>query len=182
MNPMTTTDGQLDQVLGSAYQVIKYVAANMETLITLAESVDPLVNSMQTAFEALKRTYAEAGFDLLKASFKTGAAIGNRNHVLIDDNTGIAYSWGGALPHFVPEDSTIESSGGVGQFAWIPQGSSSLRQDLALSNGVSLVGGAASSASLNLLAAEVSNLRSTTGVNTHELRRRSYAEAGYNLV
>ena len=171
MNPMTTKDGQVDQILGSAYQVIKYVAANMETLITLAETVDPLVNSMQTAFEALRRTYAESGFDLLKATFKTGAAIGNRNHVLVDDTTGIAYSWGGYLPHFVPENSTLESSGGIGNLAWTARDLSSLRAELSLPNGVSLVGGAASAASVYFVTAQV-----------REAIRRSYAEAGYNLV
>lgn len=171
MNPMSTSNGQVDQIIGSAYQLIKYVAANMETLITLAESIDPLVNSMQTAFEALKRTYAEAGYELLKASFKTGAAIGTRNHVLIDDTTGIAYSWGGALPHLVPQNSSPESDGGIGEFAWTARDLSSLRSELSGPNGVSLVGGAASISSL-----------SSVAVHTFETARRSYKEAGFNLV
>lgn len=171
MNPMTTSDGQVDQIIGSAYQVIKYVAANMETLISLAESVDPMVDSIRTSFEALRRTYAESGFVLLKATFKTGAAIGNRNHVLIDDTTGIAYSWGGALPYFVPQNSTLESAGGIGELTWIAQGLSSLREELSRPNGVSMVGGAASSTSVDSVAARA-----------REALRRSYAEAGFNLI
>lgn len=42
MNPMSTSDGVVDQVLGSAYQVVKYVASNMELLISLGESLDTL--------------------------------------------------------------------------------------------------------------------------------------------
>ena len=171
MNPITTQDGQVDQIIGSAYQIIKYVATNMEAIITLAESLDPSVNSMQTAFEALRRTYAESGFVLLKATFKTGAAIGNRNHVLIDDTTGIAYSWGGALPYFVPQNSTLESAGGIGELAWIAQDLSSLRKELSRPNGVSMVGGAASSTSVDSVA-----------VRVREALRRSYAAMGYNVV
>lgn len=171
MNPMTTTDGQVDQIIGSAYQIIKYVATNMEAIITLAESLDPLVNSMQTAFEALRRTYAESGFVLLKATFKTGAAIGNRNHVLIDDTTGIAYSWGGALPYFVPQNSTLESAGGIGELAWIARDLSSLREELSRPNGVSMVGGAASS-----------TLVDSVAVRVREALRRSYALDGLTLV
>ena len=170
MNPYGN-DMIVDQVIGSAYQVVRYVATNMEAIITLAESLDPLVNSMQTAFEALRRTYAESGFVLLKATFKTGAAIGNRNHVLIDDTTGIAYSWGGALPYFVPQNSTLESAGGIGELAWIAQDLSSLREELSRPNGVSMVGGAASSTLVDSVAVQV-----------REAQRRSYAEARHNLV
>lgn len=175
MNPMTTTDGQVDQILGSAYQVIKYVAANMEALISLAESVDPLVDSIQTAFEALRRTYTESGYDLLKATFKTGAAIGTRSHVLIDDTTGIAYSWEGALPKFVPEGSTLDSTGGIGPSSWVPRDLTSLRQQLSQPGGVSLVGGAVSDSELEQKVAPVQNM-------AIESLHRSYSEAGYTMV
>ena len=51
MNPMSTSDGVVDQVLGSAYQVVKYVASNMELLIGLGESLDtlePIYEDIQT--------------------------------------------------------------------------------------------------------------------------------------
>ena len=39
MNPYGN-DMIVDQVIGSAYQVVRYVAANMETLIELSDSMD----------------------------------------------------------------------------------------------------------------------------------------------
>ena len=42
MNPFTASDGLVDQVIGSAYQVVKYVATNMELLVRLSESLDTL--------------------------------------------------------------------------------------------------------------------------------------------
>lgn len=42
MNPMYGNDGVVDQVIGSAYQVVKYVASNMELLIDLGESLETL--------------------------------------------------------------------------------------------------------------------------------------------
>ena len=46
MNPMSTTDGQVDQIIGSAYQVIKYVASNMETIINMSGTAAELEEVM----------------------------------------------------------------------------------------------------------------------------------------
>ena len=121
MNPYGN-DMIVDQVIGSAYQVIKYVAANMETLIELSDSMDNiqtvleglatiidnmpaflevadnldtltdnavLLNSNQ---EALRRSYAEVGYNLVGGSFQSGFTLVNANDVALDISSGKAYS------------------------------------------------------------------------------------------
>lgn len=51
-NPYSN-DLMVDQVIGSAYQVVKYVAANMELLIELSESIPTLASYMPSIQEIL---------------------------------------------------------------------------------------------------------------------------------
>lgn len=179
MNPMAATDSQVDQIIGSAYQVIKYVAANMESLVILAESLDPVVDAMNMSLEALRRTYAETGHDLVTtATFATGAMLTTGSQVLLDKESGAAYSWSGSLPKIVPQDSTPGSSGGIGIGAWVPQHLTYLRTLLASPIGVSMVGGAASTVALNTVGADAS----LALIQVREVITRSYAEAGHQVV
>lgn len=68
--------------------------------------------------EALRRSYAEAGYFLADGSFEVGGALAKATDVLLYEAEGKAYSWGGALPKIVPAGSTPTSTGGVGDDAW----------------------------------------------------------------
>ena len=68
--------------------------------------------------EALRRTYLEAGYNLVEGSFETGGILVNINDVLLYEAEGKAYSWGGTLTKTVIAGSTPSSSGGIGAGAW----------------------------------------------------------------
>lgn len=161
MNPYGN-DMIVDQVIGSAYQVVRYVAANMETLIELSDAMDTIqsvLGELQTIIdnmpallevsgnipdllelhshlsellviytnlsmlanihnslddiqiiadnldilssniallnsnrEALRRSYAEAGYNLVDGSFEVGGTLVNSNDVLLQERTGKAFS------------------------------------------------------------------------------------------
>lgn len=90
--------------------------------------------------EALRRSYAEAGYNLVDGSFQAGGAVETATDVLLDEVNSIAYSWGGVLPKPIPVGSTPSSSGGIGAGAWQPQSSDTLRIHLAAIGGAGLVG------------------------------------------
>lgn len=73
------------------------------------------------AREALRRSYAEAGYNLVDGSFEAGGTLVNANDVLLFEADGKAYSWGGVLSKAVPAGSTPSSSGGIGPTTWIDQ-------------------------------------------------------------
>lgn len=161
MNPYGN-DMIVDQVIGSAYQVVRYVAANMETLIELSDSMDTIqsvlgglqavidnmpalleilgnipdllelhshlsellvicnnlsmlsnihdyLDDMQIIVdnldilssnaallssnrEALRRSYAEAGLNLVAGSFEVGFTLANANDVALHGVSGEAFS------------------------------------------------------------------------------------------
>lgn len=121
MNPYGN-DMTVDQVIGSAYQVVRYVAANMETLIELSDSIDPIksvlgglqsiidnmpafqviANNLDTLIdnvallngsrEALRRSYAEAGYNLVDGSFEAGGTLVNANDALLQESTGKGFT------------------------------------------------------------------------------------------
>ena len=51
--------------------------------------------------EALRRGYAEAGYTLVAGSFETGGTLTAAADVLLQESTGAAYAWTGALPKVV---------------------------------------------------------------------------------
>ncbi|MGL4468420.1 MAG: tail fiber domain-containing protein [Plesiomonas shigelloides] len=55
--------------------------------------------------ESLRRSYAEAGFNLVDGSFEDGATITSNNDVLLRNANGIAYSYLGSIPHSVSPES-----------------------------------------------------------------------------
>lgn len=73
--------------------------------------------------EALRRSYAEAGYNLVDGSFEAGGAVTAVTDVLLYETEGKAYSWGGVTPKNVPAGSTPASSGGIGAAAWIDRSS-----------------------------------------------------------
>lgn len=91
-------------------------------------------------FEALKRTYAEAGFNLVPGSFETGGTVYTTTDVLLYEADGHAYRWDGALPKLVTTGSTPNP---IGSGGWVSVDSKSLRGDLTAAGGAGLIGGLA---------------------------------------
>lgn len=87
--------------------------------------------------EALRRSYAEAGYNLVAGSFEAGGTVTMATDALLHEESGIAYSWGGALPKVVPAATNplLDAN-------WKSQTDAKLRSDLASSSagkGASLV-------------------------------------------
>lgn len=78
------------------------------------------------AREALRRSYADAGYNLVDGSFEAGGTLVNFNDVLLYEAEGYVYSWLGVLPKAVQPGSSPAGSGGISTSAWADQ-SSSLR-------------------------------------------------------
>ena len=75
--------------------------------------------------EALRRSYAEAGYNLVAGSFGAGGKLTTSTDVLLFEADGKAYSWNGALPKVVPAGTNplLDSN-------WKPQAATGLRSDL----------------------------------------------------
>lgn len=73
------------------------------------------------AREALRRTHAESGYELVAGSFESGGTVTTATDVLLFEAEGKAYSWGGALPKIVPVGSTPAGTGGISPTAWTDQ-------------------------------------------------------------
>lgn len=78
---------------------------------------------------------------ITKDSFEDGNTLTLPNQALRLEATGEYYRWDGTFPKDVPENSTPESTGGVGLGAWISVGDASLRSNLASPDGYQLIGG-----------------------------------------
>lgn len=63
--------------------------------------------------EALRRSYAEAGYNLVDGSFKAGGTITTATDVLLYEADGKAYSFSGILPHTVDGDSAPSDETGM---------------------------------------------------------------------
>lgn len=73
-------------------------------------------------------------------SFEDGAVITTPNQILLFEQDGNYYRWDGDLPKVVPENSTPDSSGGVGPGEWVSVADAALRSELSSSSGASLIG------------------------------------------
>lgn len=94
--------------------------------LTVQEELD-MAGTGGSALEPIRRSYAEAGFDVdISESFMTGATLDAANQVLLGDGQ-IGYSWGGAFPKEVPPNSSPADTGGIGSTAWIDQSNNLLR-------------------------------------------------------
>lgn len=69
-------------------------------------SVDAVVKLTPQIREALRRSYAEAGYVLVNGSFEVGGTVTTKTQALLFEASGKAYSWGGALPKVVTPGSS----------------------------------------------------------------------------
>lgn len=91
--------------------------------------------------EALRRSYAEAGYNLVAGSFEAGGTVSEATDVLLYASQGKAYSWGGAVPKVVPPSSSPATTGGISPSGdWVDIGDTSLRSELSANGGAALVG------------------------------------------
>lgn len=63
--------------------------------------------------EALRRSYAEAGYNLVAGSFETGGTVTTASDVLLYESVGKAYSYSGTLPHTISAGSTPSAEPGM---------------------------------------------------------------------
>ncbi|WP_346205858.1 tail fiber/spike domain-containing protein [Aeromonas salmonicida] len=102
------------------------------------------ISKAMSAREALRRTYAEAGFTLVPGSFELGGTVTTATDVLLYEADGHAYNWDGVFPvggKDVPQGSTPASTGGVGPGLWLDKYSTTLWDLLSLASGVGRIGG-----------------------------------------
>ena len=85
--------------------------------------------------EALRRSYAEAGYNLVDGSFEAGGTLVKANDVLLQERTGRAYSGAGPFPQTVPA-GTDPIAGGFTDVAYQRAGRRSFRSFGAVGNGV----------------------------------------------
>ncbi|MGL5581535.1 MAG: hypothetical protein ACRDCE_11310 [Cetobacterium sp.] len=126
---------------------------NDVVIVQLGGEADAFSIDAYTAREALRRTYAEAGLVLVDGSFEDGAKVTTKQDVVLERKTGKGYNWQGA----------ILSGGKV-----IPAGSTP-----------TTAGGIGSGKWVDVSAV---TLREPITAQVRESLRRSYAEAGFNLV
>lgn len=111
----TTGNVAVSLILGRAY---RYTGA---TQVTVAKDSSPdiswseLVVSTDSLLvrEALRRSYAEAGYNLVDGSFEAGGTVNVAADVLLYEAAGVAYSWGGPFPYTVGKNSTPATTGGI---------------------------------------------------------------------
>ena len=88
-------------------------------------------------FEALRRTYAEAGLTLVDGSFETGGTLSSSTDVLLLNVTAKAYAWAGALPKVVAPGTDPATVAG-----FVMRSDAGLRSELSVVDGAGLIGGA----------------------------------------
>lgn len=85
--------------------------------------------------ESLRRSYAEAGYNLVDGSFETGGTLSSDSDVLLHEASGKAYSGSGPYPQTVAAGTDPELPGSV----YTMQSGALLRSKLASAVGASLV-------------------------------------------
>lgn len=89
------------------------------------------------AREALRRSYAEAGYNLVNGSFEAGGTLENANDVLLQEASGGAYSWSGSYP--TGGYDVTPGTNPVGNNNWSPRTDQILRNELSSAVGAALV-------------------------------------------
>lgn len=84
----------------------------------------------ETTFQTMKRSYAEAGFNLVDGSFQMGGSLSGWPDVLWDWATGVAYQWHLDEAKTIPSGSNPETTGGIGVGAWVDLTDVTLRSEV----------------------------------------------------
>lgn len=94
-------------------------------------------------------------------SFEDGNTLTLPNQVLRLESTGEYYRWDGVLPKTVPAGSTPDSTGGIGEGAWLSVGDATLRGDLSKDSGAGIIG----TSSGNTVQEEIDNSKNGIAAN-----------------
>lgn len=98
--------------------------------------------------EALRRSYAEAGYDLIGGFGDTGLIVDEAMDVVLWEPTGVAYAYIGILPHTIGAGESP-----VGNPLWVAKDATILRSDISVGGSFAISGA---------VTAAASNLRSIT--------------------
>lgn len=132
---------QTNQAASSASAAATSAAASAASAVQAENTVVKITPRIR---ESLRRTYTEAGYNLVEGSFEDGGTVTTTDDVLLYELDNHAYKWDGTFPvggKVIPKGSTPASTGGVGTGLWVDQGDASLRRELSESNGTSYIGG-----------------------------------------
>ncbi|EHF4932808.1 phage tail protein [Enterobacter hormaechei] len=153
---------------------LKYNAGKIDEFVTslALQYIDRFGNAHYT-IEGLRKLaeQAIAAFGWIPVdSFQEGATLTLPNQILrwkLPDGDGEYYRWDGAFPKVVDQDSTPETSGGIGPGEWVSVGDAALRSMLAASNGALMVGGAILECSTVAFAQSITGLTEGRKVRTY---------------
>lgn len=126
--------GSIDMNSNEIRNVSKLSANTLEIGGVQAVPTNLVIDPYNGTREALRRSYSDAGYNMVDGSFELGAVLQNATDAILLESAGKAYSWGGTLPVTVPAGSTPTTGS-----AWIPLWGITLRAELAADNGADLV-------------------------------------------
>lgn len=111
-------------------------AAAMHNTLGIADLEPRISNNESKVFEALRRSYADAGYTLVNGSFEKGGTLTDATDVLLYNLSGKAYLWTGAYPKVVAPgtDPALSGSG------YVPRTNIVLRGELASDEGAGILG------------------------------------------
>lgn len=144
-----------------------------DTELQISNNKLQISNNESKVFEALRRSYDEAGYHLVTGSFETGGTLTNTNDVLLLTATGVVYSYSGTLPKVVDPstDPTLDTS-------YVMRSDAALRVNLsATDSSVSIAGLDASK-----VRAAATNVRSATVNKGSGTQTVSAAQIGSSLL
>ena len=134
-------DGAKWKTKGIGYNPVNDLRDELEPRISNSESrisknESRISKNESKVFEALKRSYADAGLNLVEGSFEEGGVLSVSSDVMITAS-GAGYSWGGPeFPHNVaPKTDPTQSGSG-----YVPRTDVLLRSELAADVGAELIG------------------------------------------
>ncbi len=84
--------------------------------------------------EALRRSYAEAGYNLVAGSFEAGGTLTSGSDVMLHEASAKTYSGEGPFPQTVPPETNPASAG------FVAKNNEAIRAQLAASTGTGLIG------------------------------------------
>ena len=123
-------DGAKWKTKGIGYNPVNDLRNELELRISDSES--KISNNESKVFEALRRSYADAGYLLVNGSFEKGGTLTDATDVLLYNLNGKAYSWTGAYPaggHVVAPGTDPTSVSG-----YVPRTDVVLRSELISNN------------------------------------------------
>lgn len=128
----------------------------VEAFTTLDGAVAGNIDNLR---EQWRRQLAEVGLTLVSGSFEEGATVTKATDAVWHIAGGQCYTWGGEFPKTVAAGSTPETSGGIGLGAWLSVGDATLRGEITIGTGFSVIGRINSFGELRSTAPEADGVR-----------------------